>query len=82
MASLGEVALRGEWEKIATLYKFCISEDMDLHFDGMSCRIVDEEGRGVKLLTKEDGETKETVYAGYECEVMKARVKFVKIRNE
>ena len=79
--SVGEKALRGEWEKIS-IHRFEIVEDMTITFEGLSCNITDSEDKPVHALNKEDGNTTKVVLAGYQCYVMKAWVKFEKKSDE
>lgn len=75
MSKVGDKALGGEWETISN-YKFEITEEMTLSFEGRSCNILDSEGRLIEKLGEKDGLVERDVCSGYQCYVMKAKVKF------
>lgn len=74
--AVGEKALNGEWEEISN-YKFQITEDMVLEFEGESCNIIAKDGQ-VDSFGEKDGHVKKEVRPGYRCYVMKARVLFTR----
>jgi hypothetical protein len=76
--SVGNKALNGEWEEILAAYKFEITEDMTMSFQGRSCHIEDNKKKLVETLGRDDGEVMREVFAGYRCYVMKAWIKFEK----
>ena len=72
----GDKALRGVLEEVGAC-KFDIKEDMVMTFEGMSCNITDSSGTLVKKFGASNGLVEEEeVLAGYQCYVIKARVKF------
>jgi len=72
----GDKALTGVLEDVGAC-KFDIKEDMIMTFEGMSCNITDSSGLLVKKLDASSGLVEEQeVLAGYQCYVIKARVKF------
>jgi hypothetical protein len=75
MSKRGTKAINGDWENIPNLV-FEITEDMIMEFKGKSCNIIGSDGQTVEQLGEGDGEAKREVFAGYQCVVMKARVRF------
>lgn len=76
-AKVGDKALNGEWEEIAA-YRFEITEDMTMEFQGSSCNIVDGEGKLVEQLGSKDGRVSREALTGYRCYVMRSWIKFEK----
>ncbi|KAF2788647.1 hypothetical protein K505DRAFT_285764 [Melanomma pulvis-pyrius CBS 109.77] len=75
MSRVGDKALGGELETISN-YKFNITENITMSFQGQSCNILNSGGNLVKKLEEEDGFVERDVMPGYQCYVMKAKVKF------
>lgn len=75
MSKVGDKALGGEWESISN-HKFEVMEEMTLSFQGRSCNILDSEGNIIESLREKDGLAERHVSYGYQCYVMKAKVKF------
>ncbi|KAF9733851.1 hypothetical protein PMIN01_08194 [Paraphaeosphaeria minitans] len=76
MSTVGKTALGGDWETISN-YKFNITKDMIMLFQGRSCNIKDGGGALIEKLGEKDGLAERHVLPGYQCFVMKAKVKFV-----
>ncbi|KAF2866027.1 hypothetical protein BDV95DRAFT_506193 [Massariosphaeria phaeospora] len=77
MSTVGDMALGGDWERISN-YKFNITENMMMSFQGRSCNITDGGGALIEKLGDKDGLAERHVLPGYQCFVMKAKVKFVR----
>jgi hypothetical protein len=71
----GKKALEGKWMFVKA-DRFTIAETMTMTFEGESCYVKD--GEGNKVMSLDDEKAEATVYAGYQCHVMKAHVKFDK----
>jgi len=76
MSSQWERALEGETVEING-HSFEIKEDMTMTFEGRSCNIFDAEGNVVEQLGTKDGKVTREVRAGFRCNVMKGKIKFV-----
>jgi hypothetical protein len=74
---VGEKAMGGEWEEILTHHIFEITEDMTMTFQGVSCNILDKDGKQLDNLGGPKPVTRD-VLAGYQCFIMKAWVRFEK----
>lgn len=73
----GDKALSGDWEEISA-YRFEITDDMTMEFQGTSCNIQDSERNLVESLGTEHGRVTREVLAGYRCYVIKSWVRFTK----
>ncbi|PTU21072.1 hypothetical protein P175DRAFT_0501702 [Aspergillus ochraceoroseus IBT 24754] len=74
--NVGDKAMQGEWEEILVCV-FEIKECMIMEFEGVSCNILDEEGKQqAGPFNEENGLVKQEVRSGDQCFVLKARIKF------
>ncbi len=77
----GKEAIEGRLASIA-VDRFQLKEDFSLTFEaesvseGASCTIYDEKKNVVHRYDEKDGKINVLVYAGWECVIMKALVKF------
>jgi hypothetical protein len=76
MSTVGHMALGGDWETISN-YRFNITEHMTMSFQGRSCNITDGGKTLIETLGEKDGLAERDVLPGYQCFVMKAKVRFV-----
>ncbi|KAE8130820.1 hypothetical protein BDV38DRAFT_43062 [Aspergillus pseudotamarii] len=76
--NVGDKALQGEWEEIS-VYIFEIKEYMIMEFEGVSCNILDGEGKQqAGPFNEKNGLVEHPVRPGDRCFVLKARIKFKK----
>jgi hypothetical protein len=80
-SQVGDAALQGQWEQISNC-RFEIREDMNLSFSGNSCNIINNNGEVVETLGTKDGEVTREVFAGYQCFVIRGKIKFERKLHE
>jgi hypothetical protein len=73
----GKLSLEGHWAEVGADV-FDITEDMNMTFEGRSCKIIDKDGNLIETLGSKDGKTTREVSAGQRCFVLKAFVQFEK----
>ena len=76
----GDKAKGGDWEKISNL-AFDITEDMIMEFEGKSCNIINNKGNVIGEFGEEDRLVQKDVLPGYQCFVMRVRIRFVKKKS-